>query len=142
MNIKYENTLTVEEFNFLRAAVGWTAVEISLAAKGLENTAFTLCVRDGEKAIGMARVITDYGYIVFVADVVVLPEYQGRGIGGEIMRRVMAYIKENIAPGQKKAVQLMSAKGKEAFYEKYGFEKRPNENRGHGMVVWLEGDAV
>ncbi|MCL1878899.1 MAG: GNAT family N-acetyltransferase [Defluviitaleaceae bacterium] len=141
MNIKYENSVSVEEFNLLRVAVGWSAIEAELTAKGLEHSAFVVCARDGEKAIGMARVITDYGYVVFVTDVTVLPEYQGKGIGGELMRRVMAYINENIAPGQRKAVQLMSKKGKEEFYEKYGFVQRPNETDGCGMVVWIEGAA-
>lgn len=142
MDIKYESSIGEEEFNALRVAVGWNAIEATLAAKGLENSAFTVCVRDGKKAIGMARVITDYGYVVFIADVIVLPEYQNKGIGGEIMRRVMAYVKENIAPGQKKVVELMSAQGKEAFYEKYGFEKCPNGTRGHGMTVKLEHEKV
>ncbi|GIM30564.1 hypothetical protein CPJCM30710_32300 [Clostridium polyendosporum] len=33
---------------------------------------------------------------------------------------------------------LMSPKGKEAFYEKFGFWKRPNENFGHGMIQFWE----
>ena len=74
MNIEYTNFLTVEEFNFLRTSVGWDAIENELASNGLKNSAFTVCARDGGKAIGMARVITDYGYVVFVHDVIVSPE--------------------------------------------------------------------
>ena len=29
-------------------------------------------------------------------------------------------------------------KGKEAFYEKFGFKVRPNEDAGVGMDQWLE----
>lgn len=33
----------------------------------------------------------------------------------------------------------MSAKGKEKFYKRYGFWKRPNEHFGHGMMqLWGE----
>jgi predicted N-acetyltransferase YhbS len=138
MNIIYSNTITPDEFNALRAAVGWSVIERSLATKGLENTAFIICARNGEKAIGMARVITDYGYVVYIADVIVLPEYQGKGIGGEIMSRVMMYINDNIAQGQGKSIILMSAKGKEEFYEKFGFVKRPTDNVGCGMTQWIK----
>ena len=138
MNVTYTNTIAPEEFNKLRAAVGWSVIEDSLTIKGLENTAFTVCARDDEKAVGMARVITDYGYVVYIADVIVFPDYQGKGIGGEIMSRVMAYIDENIAQGQAKYIALMAAKGKEEFYEKYGFVKRPTDNLGCGMTIWLE----
>ena len=133
MNINYTNTLTPEEFNSLRAAVGWNTIEGSLAARGLEHTAFTVCAKDSKKAIGMARVITDYGYTVYIADVIVHPEYQGIGIGREIMTRIMAYINANIAPGQWKFITLMAAKGKEGFYEKFGFVKRPSDDSGCGM---------
>lgn len=33
---------------------------------------------------------------------------------------------------------LVSAKGKEAFYEKFGFVARPNQDEGAGMQMWLE----
>jgi len=138
VNITYTNTVTPEEFNTLRVAVGWNAIENSLTIKGLENTAFTICARDENKAIGMARVITDYGYVVFIADVIVLPEYQGKGIGREIMSRIMAYINENTAQNQCKYIALISASGKEEFYEKFGFVKRPTDNLGCGMTIWFE----
>ena len=138
MNITYTNTLTPEEFNELRVAVGWDAVESALAARGLENTAYAVCARDGDKAIGMARVITDYGYTVYIADVIVRPEYQGKGVGKEIMTLIMTYINESIAPGQRKIITLMSRKGKEEFYEKFGFMKRPTEELGCGMSQWIK----
>jgi len=37
-------------------------------------------------------------------------------------------------------VNLMSAKGRESFYEKSGFEIRPNDNLGAGMSQWLKKD--
>jgi hypothetical protein len=48
------------------------------------------------------------------------------------MNRVMKFINENAAVGA--VVGLMAAKGKESFYEKYGFCKRPDENFGAGMI--------
>jgi len=36
------------------------------------------------------------------------------------------------------SVNLMSAKGREPFYEKFGFNVRPNENRGAGMDQWIQ----
>lgn len=143
MNITYTSTLTVEQYNFLRAAVGWREVQADLAKKGLENSAIIIVANHinengEEKVIGMARVITDYGYNVIISDVIVLPEYQSNGIGREILTRIMQYINENIAPGQTKLVYLMAAKSKEDFYKKFGFEQRPNDTLGCGMSQWIE----
>jgi len=142
MNITYTNTLTPEEFNGLRAAVGFGVIESQLTAKGLEHSAFIVCIRDAGKAIGMARIITDYGYTVYIADVIVHPDYQGKGIGRKMMTRVMAYIDENIAPGQGKFIVLVAAKGKEEFYEKFDFIQRPTDSKGCGMSQWISKEAV
>ena len=136
-DITYSGNLTVEQFNALRLAVDWSPVEHSLVEKCLEHTAFLVVANSGNEPIGMARVITDYGYQVLIADVIVRPEYQGKGIGKEIMTRVMENINQNIAPGQSKMINLMSALGKDGFYTQFGFERRPNDNRGPGMSQWI-----
>ena len=128
MVITYKNKITVEQFNTLRNSVGWKTIQPDLAQKGLGNTAYIVVAVIDEKPIGMARVITDYGYTVIIADVVVLPEYQAKGIGKAMMTKIMEYINDNIAIGQGKFINLMSAQGKEGFYNKFGFEQRPNES--------------
>jgi predicted GNAT family N-acyltransferase len=122
----------------LRKSANWPAIEETLAQKGLEHSAFLIVANDNSSPIGMARVITDYGYTVYIADVIVLPDYQGKGLGREIMSQVMAYIDENIAPGHGKFITLMAAKGKEDFYLRFGFIKRPNDNYGCGMSQWIQ----
>jgi len=69
-------------------------------------------------------------------DVMVLPEYQGEGIGGHMMKCVMEYLNA-AAQGGGLFVNLMSALGKDGFYTKFGFERRPNETRGPGMTQML-----
>jgi hypothetical protein len=54
-----------------------------------------------------------------------------------LMNEVMKFIRENACLGA--VVGLMSAQGKEGFYEKFGFWKRPTERFGHGMMQFWEG---
>jgi predicted N-acetyltransferase YhbS len=83
----------------------------------------------------MARVIGDSGLYFYIQDVIVLPKYQKMGIGIMLMKKVMNYLETNIIPHT--VVGLMASKGKEPFYEKFGFAKRPSERRGHGMFrIW------
>jgi predicted N-acetyltransferase YhbS len=85
----------------------------------------------------MARVIGDGGLVYYIQDVIVLPEYQGQGLGAKMMDKVMAYIRGQVKHSA--IIGLMSAKGKEPFYERYGFIPRPNENLGSGMTLLWEG---
>jgi GNAT superfamily N-acetyltransferase len=57
---------------------------------------------------------------------IVYPEYQGKGIGTEILHRLIKkYMDNNI-----KNIQLFCAKSKRKFYEKLGFIARPDDAPG------------
>ncbi|SHJ52235.1 Acetyltransferase (GNAT) domain-containing protein [Anaerocolumna jejuensis DSM 15929] len=137
MNIELKHSLTVEEYNALRLSVDWKEIPEEQAKRGLSNTYYlTAAVLNGE-TIGLARVISDGGYVAYIADVIVNQEYQGKGVGRMILNDVMDYIKNVLSGGETVMVILVAAKGKEEFYEKFGFIKRPNEQYGAGMTLWL-----
>ena len=46
---------------------------------------------DGERQIGLARVITDHATFAYVSDVFVLPAWQGQGLGQWLMSCVLAH---------------------------------------------------
>ena len=131
--IEYINELSVQDYNFLRTTAGWGAIKENRAATGIENSAFVVAARCGESTIGMARVISDGGYVAYIADVVVHPDYQGQGIGRALMEQVMKFIDSLIEEDHFMYSCLLAAKGKEEFYNKFGFITRPNELSGAGM---------
>jgi len=126
--------LEIGEFNHLRAAVGWERHRSQAVKLALKNTHYLVTARTGDgKVVGMARVIGDIGVNFYIQDVIVLPEYQGLGLGKKLMDEVMDYIKKKAKPGC--FIGLMSAVGKEGFYEKYRFIKRPAKGLGCGMSL-------
>jgi ribosomal protein S18 acetylase RimI-like enzyme len=46
-------------------------------------------VYDGERQVGFARAFTDGVSLVYLADVYVLPEYRGRGVGLQLVREMV-----------------------------------------------------
>jgi len=137
----YETTdyITPEEYMEMRRVVEWSAFPLEEAAEGLKNSFILVCFRIDGKPVAIGRAISDRGYVVYIADVIVIPEYQGRGLGREIMNTILDRIKGSLKPGYRVMVNLMAAKGKEEFYKKFGFIDRPNEYFGCGMHQWLEG---
>lgn len=122
-----------DEYSRLRLAVGWGGYDAAVAAAGLARSVYCVCARRGEKLLGMARVVGDGALTFYVQDVIVLPEHQGQGIGAMLMDSVMGYVRAHASHNS--VVGLMAAKGKEGFYERYGFTKRPNEKLGSGMTI-------
>ena len=134
MNITYTNTISAEDCNKLRNSAGWPQMHPDQIKTGLKNSAFIIVAKDGENTVGMARLVSDGGYVVFIVDVLVLPEYQRKGIGKTMMKKIMEYIRGNLKGDYCIQVDLMAAKGKERFYEEFGFIKRPDDNYGCGMT--------
>jgi GNAT superfamily N-acetyltransferase len=128
-----DRKVSAREFNALRESVGWPKVlPERVARRGMRNTLYFVSAWQGGKPIGMARVIGDTGYAYYVQDVIVAEAYRGRGIGRAMMERVMAWI-ERHAEGYCN-VGLMAAEGKEGFYERFGFARRPGPKLGAGMT--------
>lgn len=136
-DIEYVNTLSFTEYNHLRKSVGWNEIADKQAQTGINNSAYIVSAICKDKTVGMARVVGDCGYIAVIVDVIVLPEFQGKGIGKTMMNMVMEHIKSNITEGEGVFVNLMSAKGRESFYKQYGFIERPNDKLGSGMTQWI-----
>lgn len=80
-----------------------------------ENSRYKWLVRDGKKLVGAGRALADGADCSYICDVAVLPEYQGTGLGKEIVRRLVEDSKEH------KKIILYSVPGKEGFYRKLGF---------------------
>lgn len=135
--IRFTDYITSEEYMELRRRVGWCEFPLEEAQAGIDNSYMITCARDDEKAIGVVRLLWDGGYIAFLSDVIVDPDYQGQGIGKKLVESVIKRVKADMKPGYKVKMCLMAAKGKEPFYEKFGFSERPNENLGAGMDQWF-----
>lgn len=136
-SIAFSNSgIDARTYNNLRVAVGWAPYQETAIVEGLNGTPFSVVALNGDTAIGMARVVGDGKLVFYIQDVIVLPEYQRLGIGTKLMNLVMEFIDSRSVDHS--VIGLLSAVGKEAFYERFGFIKRPNETVGAGMNIWVK----
>lgn len=135
--ITYEYRLP-HDINSFRRSVGWYELSPRQLECALTRLVFAITALDGEKEVGSARVVGDGGYQFFISDVIVRPEYQGQGIGRGMLTRLMDKALSVADEGETIMINLMAAKDKEPFYEKLGFMRRPNDERGCGMTRFLK----
>ncbi|TIH13188.1 N-acetyltransferase [Marinifilum sp. JC120] len=83
-------------------------------ARAAANSELVCFAKDGDEFIGFARAITDGEFQAALYDLCVLPEYQSKGVGKQIMTAML----EKLKPLN---VILYSVPGKEKFYKKLGF---------------------
>uniref|UniRef100_UPI004055E6BE GNAT family N-acetyltransferase n=1 Tax=Acetatifactor sp. TaxID=1872090 RepID=UPI004055E6BE len=122
--IQYElvdNVLTAEDFVRLKVATGFWERPLEQVEKALKNGLFNVSAICDGKVIGMGRLVGDGAMYWYLQEIIVLPEYQGKGIGKSIVNRLIDHIKISAIPGTQVSVGLTAVKGKEPFYEKLGF---------------------
>ena len=117
--IEKRNIKTVE-YQALRKTTGWDMLDDSIVEKALKNDLFSLCIYDKEKLVGMGRVIGD-GFIYFyIQDIIVIPEYQKKGVGKLIMENIEEYLSE--ATNNNSFIGLMAAVDVKDFYTKFDYQ--------------------
>jgi GNAT superfamily N-acetyltransferase len=94
-----------------------TGIPLEVVEKSARNS-FCFGVYDGEKQIGFARVITDFATTGYLADVFILEEYQGRGLGIWLIECIMNH--PDLQGFRKWVLVTKDAHG---LYEKFGFRK-------------------
>ncbi len=128
-----ERVPTVAEHAAVFEGVGWRPYAPQAAEIALRNSLFAVLAYDGDRLIGMGRVVGDGGKFFYIQDFAVLPGWQGRGAGRLMMDRLMGWIADN-APHEP-FVGLFSTEVAMAFYAKYGFEQHLDALTGMWTVL-------
>jgi len=90
-------------------------------AEAIQNSWYAISIYYLNDLIGFGRVIADGVHHALIVDLIIHPDYQGKGLGSELLDRLVQKCKNN----KIRDIQLFAAKNKFEFYEKLGFQKRP-----------------
>lgn len=131
-----ENKISVDDFNYLTDKVGWGTRDANVVEEALNNTLFSVSIYDDNKIIGYGRIIGDKTIFLYIQDIMVIPECQGQKVGTEIMNALLTKVDEYKKVNPNIRTYLGASKGKEEFYEKFGFKTRSSADLGEGMVLF------
>lgn len=123
MNITYKTIkdLPNEQLYKLFSAVGWsdekstTQSMIDNFNKPFINSTIVVSAWDDGVLVGCVRVLSDLMFRSVIYDLAVLPEYQGNGIGKELVRRCRGQV-----PNSEWLVGTTTERS--SFYENIGFK--------------------
>ena len=123
MQIKLIQSLSEQELRYaaeLYRVADWVSdgEDCSFINRAIAGSFLAAAAFEGEKLIGMGRVLSDGVSDAYIQDVVVHPDFRGKGIGGKI---VMFLVSELEARGVD-WIALVGEPGTESFYSRLGFE--------------------
>ncbi|WP_290772963.1 GNAT family N-acetyltransferase [Anaerofustis sp.] len=93
----------------------WKGEYDVLKTKNALTKTMNITAYDGERLVGCIRILTDGYFFGTITELLVLPNYQRRGVGSELLRLA----KENTPT----MLYFGSKPGIEGFYEKNGCKK-------------------
>ncbi|MGH9463341.1 MAG: GNAT family N-acetyltransferase [Vicinamibacteria bacterium] len=120
MNIVYSENrpLDLDEVIRLYRANHWSSAEKPRELQqALANSHCVVTAWDGPQLVGLGNALSDGALVVYYPHLLVLPAYQGKGIGREIVRRLTARY-----AGLHQHI-LVADGGAIEFYKKCGFER-------------------
>lgn len=131
MQIEYktQKDLPCDELYQLFLAVGWAKEETTTQDMldhfniGFLNSTFVFSAWIDDKLVGCVRVLSDLHFRSVILDLAVLPAFQKKGIGRELVLRC-----RSACESSEWLVQTDMAKG---FYEKIGFR----ENKDYFLTI-------
>jgi ribosomal protein S18 acetylase RimI-like enzyme len=130
MEIEYSQaTPDIEALYALYQTTGWydqNPIQIGKLAQAIGNSQLTISAYAGKKLIGFGRVVTDGALHAMIYEMIVDPSFQRKGIGNTILQKLVEYCRKRDV----RDIQLFCARGKRSFYEKLGFEARPDDAPG------------
>ncbi|MCL2620065.1 MAG: GNAT family N-acetyltransferase [Defluviitaleaceae bacterium] len=123
MNIRFDDNkkdLPREQLRQLFISAGWsdgleTPEMMEHFNKPFINSTLVISAWEGEDLVGVVRVLSDKIFRSIIYDLIVLPQYQDKGIGKELVKRCIEHY-----PNSEWLVQTTSKIA--SYYEKLGFK--------------------
>ncbi|MCD8556448.1 MAG: GNAT family N-acetyltransferase [Bacteroides graminisolvens] len=119
MNIIYKEIkdFTEKDVETLFLSVNWTSGRYpKRLIKALKASSLVVTAWDGDKLVGLIRVVDDGEMVAFLHYLLVHPDYQGKGIAGNLVfivkEKYQNYLYLNVMPDESKNIH---------FYQKHGF---------------------
>ena len=111
---------TVEEFVAVTTAVGWAdAYDPAAIPASLAASLHGVVALEGDRVIGIGRLVGDGAIYYYLQDLAVLPERQRRGVGAAILTRLEEWIAGRA--GTRTFVGLFAAGESVSLYRRFGY---------------------
>ena len=116
MIYQYNETVSAKDLSDLREAVGWNRMEDEYS-NPLMTSYYHIAVYEDGKLVGYIDSVSNGVTDAYIQDLMVHPDYQGKGLGTELMNQMIAYLKEN----RIYIISVVFEESLKPFYDRFGF---------------------
>ena len=130
MSYIIKDEIIVDDFVRIRKSLGWNEIPCDLVSKAINGSMFNVSVFDNDKCIGIGRIVGDNALKGMLTDIMVLEDYQGKGVGKLIVTTLISRLEDNCFQ-----LEASPTANNREFYIKCGLKYKP-ENQ-DGVYMWI-----
>ena len=116
MVYRYNEAVSAKALSDLREAVGWNRMEDEYN-NPLMTSYYHIAVYEDDKMVGYIDSVSNGVTDAYIQDLMVHPDYQGKGLGTELMNQMITYLKEN----RIYMISVVYEESLKPFYDRFGF---------------------
>lgn len=135
MCYKIQYNINTTDFINIRRNVGWNDIPYQLVEKAINNSMISISVFYKKQCIGIGRIVGDNVLKGMLTDIMVLKEYQGKGVGKLILTSLINKLNNMIKEGECFQLEASPTANNREFYIKCGMKYKP-ENQ-DGVYLWI-----
>ena len=116
MVYRCNEAVSAKALSDLRESVGWNRMEDEYS-NPLMTSYYHIAVYEDGKLVGYIDSVSNGVTDAYIQDLMVHPDYQGKGLGTELMNQMIAYLKEN----RIYIISVVFEESLKPFYDRFGF---------------------
>lgn len=116
MIYQYNEIVSAKDLSDLRESVGWNRMEDEYN-NPLMTSYYHIAAYEADNLIGYIDSVSNGVTDAYIQDLMVHPDYQGKGLGTELMNQMIAYLKEN----RIYIISVVFEESLKPFYDRFGF---------------------
>lgn len=90
MEYRFDKIPDISELKNIYSACGWSSYleDEERLLNAIKSSSVLITVWEDNKLIGLLRALSDFNYVIFIQDILLLPEFQNRGIGSRLIKLI------------------------------------------------------
>ena len=135
MSFSVKKEINANDFINIRQSLNWNMIPKTLVESAIDGSMINISVFDNDKCIGVGRIVGDGALKGMLTDIMVLKEYQNKGVGKLIVTSLIKELENMVKDGCCFQLEASPTAKNREFYIKCGLKYKP-ENQ-DGVYLWI-----
>ena len=135
MHFLIKKEIKTSDFVRIRRNLKWNEIPETLVEKAINGSMINISVYDNEECVGVGRIVGDGALKGMLTDIMVLNEFQGKGVGKLIVTSLIKELENMVNDGCCFQLEASPTANNREFYIKCGLKYKPQNQ--DGVYLWI-----